>query len=340
MLDDMMGTQLDGYQLLELLGSGSFGAVYKAKDLRRNDLVAVKVMEPFKRQDEIFQFLDEVNNLVRLQHPHIVPIRNGKIDSKTKIPYIAMQFAPNGTLRSRHKPGEQLPLATVVQYVSQIADALQFAHNDHLIHRDIKPENVLVGPNDGLWVSDFGISMSTATFLKAINSTVPVNTAGTLYYMAPEQFLGDLDKAIDQYALAIMAYEWLSGYPPFTIKGPIDPIMAFQILRDKHMNMPVPPLHDKRSDIPSQVEAVIMKALAKKPEERYASVREFAQALDAAYSLPVVGLVSVKRYYPIETPLSVLCLENVSDELDIMYFANENEARACGYSAAEWNRKA
>lgn len=289
MLDDMMGKQLDGYQLLELLGSGTFGAVYKAKDLRRNDFVAIKVMQSFGKKDEIDLFLEEVSNLTRLRHPHIVPIRNGKIDRKTDIPYIAMEYAPNGTLRSRHKRGEQLPLTIVVQYVTQIADALQFAHNDHIIHRDIKPENVLIGPNNELWLSDFGISMSTATFLKAINNTVPVNAAGTPYYMAPEQFLGDLDKAIDQYALAIMAYEWLKGYPPFIISGAIDPITAFLTLCNLHTNMPVPPLHDKRSDIPSQVEAVIMKALAKKPEERYVSVREFAQALEAAASKPPVG---------------------------------------------------
>ena len=191
-----------------------------------------------------------------------------------------MDYAPNGSLGTRHADGEQLPLATVIQYITQIADALQYAHDKHhVIHCDIKPDNVLIDQQGELLLSDFGIAVMSQTGRTTVQS--PDELPGTPAYMAPEMFTAQPVFASDQYGLAVMAYQWLCGTLPF---GDGD----FYQLGYQHTHEPVPPLRDQVPAIPAAVEAVVLKGLAKQPQDRFPSVRAFAEALDAASKKPPV----------------------------------------------------
>src|ERR1700694_2829284 len=178
MTADRTDQRIDNYQLLQKLGAGSFGQVYLAEDLRRKTRVAIKVLEPFTTQKERDQFFDEVRSLVRLRHPNIVSVIDFGIDKANNLPFIVMEYASNGSLRDKHH-GQQLPLATVVQYVKQIASALQYAHDDQLIHRDIKPHNIFIGTKGELLLGDFGIAVLSSTGLVSLQQQ---GQAGTPVY--------------------------------------------------------------------------------------------------------------------------------------------------------------
>src|SRR2546423_4405356 len=188
-------------------------------------------------------------------------------------PFLVEDYAPNGSLRTRHARGVPLPLPTVVEYVSQIADALQYAHEQKVIHRDVKPENMLLGRgNEGLR-SDFGIAVVAMS--SSYNSTQGMqDLAGTVPYMAPEQIQAQAGPGSDQYSLAVVTYELLSGERPF--HG------AFTEVAVKHTLVPPPSLCEKLPLLSQEVEAVVMKSLAKDPKQRFANVQEFAIALEEA----------------------------------------------------------
>ncbi|HEX3639876.1 MAG TPA: serine/threonine-protein kinase, partial [Ktedonobacteraceae bacterium] len=157
----------------------------------------------------------------------------------------------------------QVPLAMVVQYVQEIAEALEYAHSKNVIHRDIKPDNVLIGAHGELRLSDFGIAVLSRTGRTTLAASY--DTGGTAYYMAPEQSRGKPEKASDQYALGIMVYEWLCGKPPFTKGFPIN-------IQYQHAFEPIPPLREQLPTLPSAVEQVILRALAKDPKGRFVTI--------------------------------------------------------------------
>ena len=183
---------------------------------------------------------------------------------------MVLEYAPNGSLRERHPRGTRLPSETIISYVKQIAGGLQYAHDKKLIHRDVKPENILLKTNNELLLSDFGL----ATIVRSTQSLSIDKLVGTPYYMAPEQIQGKTRRASDQYALGVIVYEWISGIPPFT--GSLSELIA------QHQFAIPPPLHEKVPDFPPAIEQVVMKALAKDPEDRYASVKDFADVLETA----------------------------------------------------------
>src|SRR5207249_11061498 len=150
-------------------------------------------------------FLSEARTIAHLRHPHIIQVLDFGIESMT--PFLVMDYAPHGTLRQRHPRGTLLPLDTVVTYVTQVAQALQYAHQEKVIHRDIKPENMLLGRSNEVLLSDFGIAIIS----QSSRQQQAQDAAGTLAYMAPEQLQGKPRPASDQYALGIVVYEWLCG---------------------------------------------------------------------------------------------------------------------------------
>jgi serine/threonine protein kinase len=169
---------------------------------------------------EVAGFLSEARTLARLRHPHIVRVLDFGVQEGT--PFLVMEYALGGTLRQLHPKGTRLPLQTVVSYVKQVASALQYAHKQRLIHRDLKPENLLLGPDQEIWLSDFGL----AIVAHSVRSQPFQQTAGTLAYMAPEQLQGHPTPASDQYALGVLVYEWLAGERPFS--GPMTELVMIQ----------------------------------------------------------------------------------------------------------------
>lgn len=262
---DRTGQQFGKYHLIRFLGQGGFAEVYLGEHVLMGALAAIKILPNQITPADSQVFLQEARTLVSLEHPHIVGVKD--CDIQDGIPFIVMDYAPNGTLRQRHPKGTRVLLANAISYVSQVAPALQYAHNLNLIHRDVKPENMLLGRDDQVLLSDFGIAVIFSTALARYTK----DSAGTAMYMAPEQIMGKPRPASDQYSLAIVVYEWLCGDTPFR---------GTQLeITSQHLHAPPPPIYAQGVNIPPAVEAVVMQALAKEPENRFPSVQDFALAL-------------------------------------------------------------
>jgi serine/threonine protein kinase len=267
---DRAGQRIGDYSLLRRLGGGGFGDVYLGEHVRTQVQAAVKVLQArLTRKEELKEFINEARTF-RLHHPHIIQLLDFGIDDDD-VPYLVMEYAANGTLRDKHPRGIQVPLSTVLSYVTPLASALQYAHDQQLIHRDVKPENMLLGMNNNVLLSDFGIAV-VAHSSRSLNTQEGIG--GTLPYMAPEQIQGKPRPASDQYALGIVVYEWLAGTRPF--KG-----TAVEVAMQHSMTDP-PPLREQVPTLSADVEQVVLTALAKEPKQRFASITAFATALDRA----------------------------------------------------------
>ncbi|MBV9230351.1 MAG: serine/threonine protein kinase, partial [Chloroflexi bacterium] len=276
---DRVGQQFGNYRLISLLGRGGFAEVYLGQHLRLNTQAAVKILHTRLSEEEAAKFLHEAQIIAQLDHPNIVRVFD--FDDTDGIPFLVMNYYPRGTLRNRYHKGERVTLPTVISLVRQVADALQYAHDRRLVHRDVKPENMLIGPRNEILLGDFGIA-AIAHSTSSMSAQLPV---GTLPYMAPEQIQAQARPASDQYALAVVAYEWLCGERPFN--GTSAEILS------KHLMTPPPSLRTRVPTLPHQVEQVLLVALAKDPKQRFASVLAFAQALEAAcQGLPASPLQS------------------------------------------------
>jgi predicted ATPase/DNA-binding CsgD family transcriptional regulator len=265
---ERVGQQLGNYRLIQLLGQGNFSEVYLGEHIHLHTQAAIKVLHGQLASHDAESFLTEARTLAHLRHPNIIQVLDFGVEGTT--PFLVMDYAPNGNLRQWHPKGMQLPLDIIISYVMQVAEALQYAHQEKLIHRDVKPENMLLGRKNEVLLSDFGI----AIMLQSSRSQHPQDTAGTIAYMAPEQLRGKPGPASDQYALGIAVYEWLCGDRPF--HG------TFGELQSLHLLAPPPPLREKVPTISAAVEHIVLKALAKDPMERFASVHAFARALEEA----------------------------------------------------------
>jgi WD40 repeat protein len=270
-LPNYVGQQLGNYRLIRLLGEGGFAQVYLGEHVHLGTQAAVKVLHAQLTHGDVDAFRTEARTIAHLIHPHIVRVLDFGVEDKT--PFLVMDYAPYGTLRHLHPKGSFFPLATIVTYIKQVADALQYAHDEKLIHRDIKPENMLVGERHEVLLSDFGIALVAQS--SRHQSTQEV--IGTVTYMSPEQIQGKPRPASDQYSLGIVVYEWLCGDRPF--HG------SFTELCTQHMFAPPPPLREKMPTISTDIEYVVMTALAKDPKQRFASIRAFATALEQASRL-------------------------------------------------------
>jgi serine/threonine protein kinase len=288
---DRVGQQLGNYRLTRLLGRGSFGEVYLGEHMYLKTEAAIKVLRTRLADNDVQDFLNEAQTIARLVHPHIVRIFDFNVQEGA--PFLVMDYAPNGTLRQRHPRGTSIPLNTVVSYVKQVADALQYAHDQKLIHRDVKPENMLVGRHNDILLSDFG-TVQVAQSTRMMEGEGFHTVAGTVTYMSPEQLQGKPRTASDQYALGVIVYEWLSGERPF--QGALAEMVT------QHMFMSPMSLCEKVPTIPSAVEAVVLTALAKDYKQRFASVQAFANALEQAY-FSSLSLSPASNYAPPVLPI-------------------------------------
>src|SRR5207247_9585083 len=265
-----LGQQFGNYRLVSLLGQGGYAEVYLGQHVRLNQQAAIKVLHAHLSGVEAEHFQQEAQTIATLVHPGIV--RVFEYDVQDGVPFLVMDYAPNGSLRQRYPKGSLVPLPVIVSSVKQVAAALQYAHEQKFIHRDVKPENMLVGRHQEVLLSDFGIA--TIAHSTSSLSASAEGTSGTLAYMAPEQIEGHSRPASDQYALGLVVYEWLCGERPF--EGSVSELIA------QHLSMPPPPLRERMPDIPAEVEQVVLQALAKDPKARFASVAAFASALEQA----------------------------------------------------------
>lgn len=264
---DRVGQQLGHYRLLRLLGEGGFAQVYLGEHVHLGTQAAMKVLHTQLAQEDVEQFREEARIIARLEHPHIIRVLDFGIHEK--IPYLILSYAPHGTLRQRYPRGTRLPLATILTYTTQVAQALQYAHTQRIIHRDIKPETMLLGRAHEALLSDFGIALLSQTS----RSQVSANIVGTVAYMAPEQIQGRPGPASDQYALAVVVYEWMTGDRPF--HGSLTEIAV------QHAVTP-PPLRSKVPELSPGVENVVLTALRKEPQQRFLNMQAFATALERA----------------------------------------------------------
>lgn len=280
----------DRYAIERELGHGATATVYLARDLKFADkFVAIKVLsEHFALPVPRERFLREIATTAKLNHPHIVTLmESGTTRGTLRRPFYVMRFIDGDLLRDVIARGP-LPVDAALRITRQVAGALGHAHRHGVIHRDIKPGNIMI--EDGhTWVTDFGIARAmAATDGQTVTSTGV--TIGTPAYMSPEQAMGrgDLDARSDIYSLGCVLYEMLAGRMPFD--GP-----DVQVILNKHLAEPLPPLRQFRSDLPERVEQLLEIALAKRREDRFATAVDFAEAL----SLEGAGALTPTRTQPV-----------------------------------------
>ena len=272
----MEGTPFGRYRLVELLGRGGMGEVWRAHDTATNRTVAIKLLPPHLAADDTFvhRFRREAEAAARLNNPHIIPIHNyGEIDGRL---YVDMRLIEGRDLQRVLVDGPLEP-ARAVGIIGQVAKALHAAHKIGLIHRDVKPSNILVDEDDFAYLIDFGIARGAdQTGLTGTGSTI-----GTWQYMAPERMGGhEADARSDIYALACVLYECLTGSRPFPGDNVESQVAA-------HLTTPPPRPSSTRPDIPADIDAVIAKGMAKKPDERYATTVELARNAHEAVTAPI-----------------------------------------------------
>ena len=284
------------YKVLEVIGTGAMATVYAAEDTRLGRKVALKILRPEQAQDDTFRarFKREAEAVASLNNPAIVavydtgsynPSKDGEESSSedsTAIPYIVMEYVEGHTLRSILSRGGHLPVRDALGYSEQLLGALQYSHSMGIIHRDIKPANIMVlertsediakGQPGQIKVMDFGISRAIEEAGEALTKANVV--MGSARYMSPEQVSGkDVDARSDLYSAACVIYEMIAGRSPFDAESNVD-------LAAKHLSdAPEPPSKFTPLEVPAGLDAVILKGLAKNPDERYQSAAEFAQAL-------------------------------------------------------------
>lgn len=280
--EDLIGYAINGYHVQELIGRGGMAAVYRAYHPHTQRTVALKVMLPNLAASPhlVQRFIREMNILsTMLIHPHIIPVY--EVGAQANIYYVVMMYLTGGSLAERLEQArlKQSPLPSVdevVALVEKIGHALDYAHSRGVYHRDLKPSNILFDAQGNPYLTDFGIAKIVGAEMTT-QLTQHGALIGTPMYMAPEQWMGDpnLTPAADQYAMGIMIYQLLSGEMPFTADTPAT-------LGLKHLSeMPIP-VHERRRHIGPAVSAVLARALAKKPADRYENMMAFAAALKIA----------------------------------------------------------
>ena len=274
------GSRVARYLLEEQVGAGGQAVVFRARDERLRRLVALKVLGAGLAADEEFRrrFIRESRAAAAVEDPHIIPVHEA--GEASGVLFIAMRYVPGGDVRTLLRRAGPLPPSQAAAIISPVASALDSAHAAGLVHRDVKPANMLLdvrpGRPDHVYLSDFGLSKGVLS----LGLTGSGHFLGTPGYSAPEQIQGrPVDGRADQYALACTAFELLCGAAVF----PRDEVLAVMYA---HLSEPPPRLTARRPGTPAAADAVFTRTLAKEPADRYASCREFADALRGAFGLP------------------------------------------------------
>jgi serine/threonine-protein kinase len=267
--DNLIGKRLGNFEILEEIGRGGMATVYRAHQTTINRIVAIKVLPRHFLHDPGFyeRFTREVEVIADLEHPHILPIYDyGEAEG---LPFIAMRYLGGGSLAQMIRRGVP-PLNAIDKPFSQIAQALDYAHQKGIIHRDLKPGNVMLDENGNAYLTDFGIARVLGSELTG--SAI----IGTPAYMSPEQANGlPIDARSDIYALGVVLFELITGREPYQAETP----MALLL---KHINEPMPLARNFREGVPPGVDDVIGKATAKNPDDRFSSAGDMARAFSAA----------------------------------------------------------
>ena len=260
----------DRYTIERELGAGGMATVYLAHDIKHHRKVAIKVLRPeLAAVIGAERFLAEIRTTANLQHPHILPLHDSG-DADNSLFYV-MPFIDGVSLRDRITREHQLPIDDAVRIASEVADALEYAHQQGIIHRDIKPENILLHGGHAL-VADFGIALAASKAGGRMTETGM--SLGTPQYMSPEQAMGEreITPASDVYALGAVTYEMLTGEAPFT--GPTAQAIVAKVMTSEPADVA-----SLRKTVPPHVADAVHTALQKLPADRFASAREFADAL-------------------------------------------------------------
>ena len=276
-MSDHIGPHVQDYVIEAEVGRGGMARVYRARHRVLNRVSALKILLPELAGDENFveRFLREARSAASLDHPNIVPVyETGRSEDGDY--FLAMKFVEGMTLRqivNTPQPSGSLDIRAIIAYVTQIASALDYAHEHGIVHRDIKPGNVLVDRDGGAMLTDFGIAQAA----EDINVTSQGMLVGTPAYMSPEQAQGFPATAqSDIYALGVVVYELLTGTTPFPHRTPHAILLG-------HISEPPLPAHDRNPELTPEMSAVVGKALAKSPEDRYRTAGELAEALARSF---------------------------------------------------------
>ena len=291
--DNALGREIGNYRLLAEINSGSFGRVYRAEHKYiSNHMVAIKLLHAslgFAKERE--QFAQEAQILAMLEHPHILSLLDfGFIERQ---PYLIARYAAGGSLRDLLQRQALLPPEKVMSVLTQVGQALHYAHQRQVIHRDLKPENILFNAQGDVLLADFGI----ATMITTASVQHLTIVSGTPSYMAPEQFQGVISKEGDQYALGCIAYELVTGHRPFSAPD-------FLSLGFKHLSeQPIPP-RQYTPLVPAAIEAAILKAMAKQRQDRYATISDFLADFSAPFTQSTVLQTPVQQPPQVSHPLA------------------------------------
>ncbi len=322
--DSLEGQNLGRYRVLEPLGRGGMARVYRAYHPQLDRYVAVKVLRSDLVDEEEFlaRFQREARAVASLRHPNIVQVFDA--DARGDLYYMVMELLEGDTLATRlgdyRARGKRMPLGEVVRVLLDLLDGLAYAHSEGMIHRDVKPANVLLTRRGQAVLTDFGI----AQIVGGTKYTVTGALMGTLAYMAPEQGLeGQCDARTDLYSLGIVLYEMLTGEPPFDAETPLAILM-------KHVNDPLPLPRQIEPDIPVPLERVVLKVLAKRPQDRYQSAEEMAAALQAAAEAADIELPG-----RISLPLSFTTPEAPSESVAVLSGTARDNVREAEFATED-----
>jgi serine/threonine-protein kinase len=256
-----------------MLSQSDVADVYLARHISMQVPVAVKCLHGCFAGDMAEDFQRQYSSLARLRHPHILSILDYGIIGETA--FVVTAYVSKGTLRQYHPKNTRVAPFEVLDYVRQISEALAYMHDLGLVHRDVKPHNILVNEQEQLLLTDFGATVEA--YSHHSDHSYSREFEGTILYAAPEQLQGKPCRRSDQYALAIMAYEWLCGSWPF--------IGTFHEVAHQHLFVSPPPLAEKGYASPANIEQVIFKALEKDPARRFRTIKQFADELEWAFKV-------------------------------------------------------